>query len=559
MSLQVPVNVPGQLPPMPLTRAAVPDGVSRDPGAEGRAAGADGSGGKVAGSVHRIVRNSTWNLVVQGLYAVLNLAAIMVLARGMGQSALGEYYTLFALVITVQLVVELGLSTVLTRRIAQAPGRWREIVAEATGLVALVALLSASVFVAVGGAWAWLRGEPALVPLCALAGLTCAAMQVQRFCGGVFRAFEQFGYENVAKLLQGALFALLIVGLLGRGFVGLGSVLAMLAVSYVAAAGFLIVGLRGRARGIGWRLNLAVVKDWLAEAVPLGVGDVVRGLTWQLDTVLLSLLQPAAVVGIYSVAYRPLGPLNWLPRTVLTATFPAFARMAGADPEALNRAFASSIRLLWIISLPIAVGICICAEPAVMILAGREYLEAAAPLRLLIWITCLSFLSFQYRFLFAAVGKQRVLAQLVVVVFVVEAVIELVAIPWWGYFGACAGSLVGEVVFTVAGLAVCARHGIGKVEWSALARAALAGAVMGIVLWFGRGLPLPLLFVAAALSTGLYFVLCLWWGALRGSEVRHFYDALISPLRTATRRVAAGDNRPGAVPEPDGGCSWNGA
>ena len=47
---------------------------------------------------------------------------------------------------------------------------------------------------------------------------------------------------------------------------------------------------------------------------------------------------------------------------VLVATFPSFARMAEDDRDALKRAFSNSIRIMWIISLPLAVAICICAR-----------------------------------------------------------------------------------------------------------------------------------------------------------------------------------------------------
>src|SRR5205823_11229595 len=157
--------------------------------------------------------------------------------------------------------------------------------------------------------------------------------------------------------------------------------------------------------------------------------------------------------------------LNWLPRAVATATFPAFARLAESDRAALSRAFSDSVRLLWIASLPLAVAICVCAEVVVRALAGYEYLEAAQPLRILIWIACLSFLSFPLGLLFAALGQQRLYARLVLAIFLLELVPEIVLIPVWGYYGACMGSEVGELVFTIVGLALCRSLGIGQIDW----------------------------------------------------------------------------------------------
>jgi stage V sporulation protein B len=504
-------------------------------------------------NVQRIVRNSTMNLVAQGLFAVFHLAVILILTRLLSKDELGEYFTLFAWIVVIQLLVEAGTTTVLTRRIAQHPERLHETIAEVTGLCLFIALGSVAVFVILGGAYDWYHGDHRLGPAYLAAGFACAGIQVQRFCGGVFRAFECFRPENIAKIAQGLAFCLLVTGLIVAGWADLTMVLAMLAVSHLLAAVYITIKLYRRWGPTGCRLRPAVLAGWLRESVPLGFGDVIRGLTWQLDTLLLALLQPAAVVAIYSVAYRPLGPLNWLPRAVLAAAFPAFARLATNDGDrgaGLDRAFGHSVRLLWVISVPIAVSVCCCAEPLVRILGGDDYLEAAVPMRMLIWITVLSFVSIQFRFLFTAMGRQRLFARLVVLVFLIEAVLQLLLIPHWGYFGACAGSLVGEAAFTAMGLLVCRWLKVGNFAWGALARAVLAGALMAVPLWFVRELPLPLLIAAVILATAFYFALCVLFGALRWEESQRLVHAIAGFFRPANAE------RTIAEPRSSGGASY---
>ncbi|MBY0525816.1 MAG: oligosaccharide flippase family protein [Gemmataceae bacterium] len=481
----------------------------------------------------RIVRNSAFNLTAQALYATFHLVVVFALAHALEKDVFGQYYMFFALILTVQLILEVGVSTVLTCRIAQAPERWRETAAEAAGIFGVIAVASAAVFLALGGAWAWWHGNAALLPCFVAAGVACAAIQVQRYCTGILHAFELFGLENTAKILQGMLYALLVILAVTAGLMDLASVLAMLAASQVLAAVFLLVRLQRSWGCLTWRLSVHRLKDWLAEAVPLGMGDVVRGLTWQIDTLLLGILQPAAVVGIYSVAYRPLGPLNWLPRAVLIAAFPSFARMAESDRAGLDRASATSLRLLWIISLPIAVSINACAEPIVTLLAGDQYLEAVAPMRILIWIAALSYVSFQFRFLFAALGRQRIYIVLVVGVLAVEGVLQWFLIQRWSYFGACAGTMIGEVLFVVLGLAICRRLGVGRIDVKAMLGAAVAAVIMAGLLWLARGFSDLLLFIAAALSSGIYFLFCVWLGALRPEEVQSFWRILTDSWRPA--------------------------
>lgn len=484
--------------------------------------------GPVPPAVGPIIRNSTLNLIAQGLNAVFRLGVILLLTRALTKDALGDFFTLFALVLVVQPLTEGAISTVLTRRLAQRPEALRETLAQAAGLGTLAAILSFLVFVPLGAGWCAVRDAWPMWPGFLAAGVACAGLQVQRCCAGAFRAFDEFAPENWATVLQGAAFAVLVTVLFLAGPVSLGSVVVMLALSYLLAAGYMVYRLVRR-WPIGWRLGRGVFRDWLGEGVPLGFGDMVRGLTWQLDTILLALMQPAAIVGLYSVAYRPLGPLNWLPRAVLTAAFPSFARMAAS--EGLDRAFGQGVRLLWVLSLPIAIGICICAEPLVLLLGGPDYAEAAVPLRILIWVSVLSFVSLQFRFLFAAVGRQRVFACLVVVVFAVELVVETALIPWAGYLGACAGTVLGELVFTAAGLYVCHRLKLATLEWGAMGRAVVAGAVMAVPLWFVRGWPLPLLVVAGVLDTVFYLALCVGLGAIRWEEARRFGAAFAGLVR----------------------------
>ncbi len=473
---------------------------------------------------HRLVRNGALNLAAQAIYAVFYLAAIASMARGLGKAAFGVYYTQFALLLVVQLVCEAGLGTVLTRRIARARQAWQSIAAEAAGLFSLSALASVAAFATIGFIWCRLSEQASLWPCFAATALACAAMQVQKYCASVLGGFERFGYENAARILQGASLAVLAIGLTMKEESRPSTVMLALAASYCAAALFLVISLR-RLGPFGWRLSPAVLRDWLSESVPLGLGDVLRGLVFQVDTLLLGLLQSAAVVGVYSVAYRLLGPINWVPLAILTAIFPAFARAAGADREGLDRTFGTSVRLLWIAALPIAVSFCVCAEPIVRLLAGPEYLEAARPMRVVIWIVCLTFVSYPFRFLFTALGHPRLFAALVALGLGIQIGTELWLVPRWSYWGSCTGSVLAEGVFAAMGLYLCRRLGVSGVAWAGLGRALLAAAVMAALLWPLRAEPMMLLAPAVAAAGVVYLMLCVRLGALRPGEVRRFCEA----------------------------------
>ena len=428
------------------------------------------------GSLGRMVRNSGFNAVGTILSLTLNFLAIFVLARSLGKDALGLYFAIFTVALVVYFILDSGLTMVLTRRIARYPDQLKKHVSEATGLLLVAAFAAVAILTLIGIAWNQIEPlmdksrstvhitSAGMIMIFAAAGLACAGRLMLEFYAAVFRGIELFEYENIARVIQAGTFAGLValwVG--GPERAALARAVWVLVISNFAG-GLFVAWRLARMGCLGFSLNRRVLADWVPESLPLGVGDLVQRVTWQVDTLLLSWLRPLADVGLYSIAYRPLQPLNLVPRTVLSVTFPQFSRLADTSMEALGQAFARSIRLLWVVSLPISIVICVWAEPLVVLAAGPSYREAAVPLRLLIWIVNLSFVSTQFRFLFTAMGQQRTFAKLVLPILVLKVVIEVMLILPFGYFGACAGSCIAEFTLVALGLAVCRRLGLGNLE-----------------------------------------------------------------------------------------------
>jgi O-antigen/teichoic acid export membrane protein len=499
----------------------------------------DGSAATEAVSLRRIVRNGSITFLAVVISSVLSLITVIVLARGLGKDALGEYYTIFALVTTVQLLAECGISTVITTRVINAREAWKTVVAEAMGLLTLVSLLSGAALLGCGAFLADRRGDPTLLVAYGAAAVACVGLQVQQFAAGVFRALERFEYECFARVAQGMVFVAIVVLFLHRGPQALQASVFALAASHAFAALVMIVSLQWGWRCLGLRLHARSVWSWVGESIPLAFGDFFRRLTMQIDTLLLSALTTSAAVAIYNLACRPLAGLTLLPRMLLWVTFPAFVRLAAGNRADMARAFVTSTRLLWVASLPLAVVVCICAEHIALILGGSEYLEAAVPIRILVWILILIFLSAQFRLLFTALGRQRLYMILVTAVFVVETALEAGLIPVGGYLGLCVGFLLGEIIYVAAGLVVCHYLGLRGIEWGRFATATLGAVLMGAALWPTRALGLPLVLLLAALATVVYFIFCYLTGAILREEGERLWHAVARLVRRGPRRPTA--------------------
>ena len=473
-----------------------------------------------AGPVRRIARNGAIGLSASLGHTLLTLLALAILARALGREGLGLYFTVFVISVVLQLVLEAGVTTIITMRVSRAPGRWRQTGAEAAGLLAVAVVGSLLAGTAVACGWSSWRGQEAFGLLGIATGVTCAAMQIEQFGFGVFRGFERFEFEGLAKLVQGGSFVLLVWLFVGHAGGRLPAAVSCLAASHTLAA-LVVLGIVAGKWPIGWPVfHLAVARDWLADALPLGVGIMLRRLTLQLGHILLAMMQPLAALGLYNVAIRPLGPLNLVPQAAASAVFPHLARSAGHDLAGLRKVFAASVRLLLVVSLPVAASVWLLADHVVLLLAGPEFAAAAAPMRVLGGVLVLSYPSAQFRFVLTALGKQALFWRLVAATLAAELVLETTLIPAYGYLGACWGFLLGEVGFLVAGLVLCQRCGLHGLEWRGMAKAVVVAVALAAVCWPAVRLALPWQLLTLLAATSVYLAVCLGIGAVTPGEAR---------------------------------------
>jgi O-antigen/teichoic acid export membrane protein len=491
----------------------------------------------------RIVRNSAFNALGMTLILPFNFIALFTLARRLGKESLGTFFTIFAISAVIHWIADAGVSTVLTHRIARAPDQLRRIVGEAAGMLLLVALASVSLFYAVCLVWMLVAGGEFDWLVLAVAALAMVTRHTLDFASNAFRGLERFEFENLSRVLQTALFALFVwAGVYPQTGGVLAGFIAFMA-SNVVAASLIVTILVWRWNCTEFHLNRGTVRGWLRESLPLGIGDSVRRLIMQLDTLLLAAFRPPALVGLFSVAYRPLQPLQLLPRTIVSVTFPMMSRVAHSDRAALSRAFARTTNILWVASLPIALLTTACAAPLILATAGPDFAGAIWPLRILIWVAPLMFINAQLRFAFTALEAQRHYWKLICWALVIKLVAELVLIPLFGMYGACVGHVIGELALCAGGLTVLHAFGVSGPHWSQLLRVVPAAAAMAVVLipvW-APGASLLQIAAYSLLSMFVYAALCLLTGAWPWSDVKQLWQVI---ARRATARRMTDSKRP---------------
>lgn len=491
-------------------------------------------------SLPRIVRNSTFNALGMVLIVPLNFLALFTMARRLGAEAMGVYFTIFAICAVLHWIADAGATTILTRRVARMPEDLRTIVAESMGMTFLVSMTSLSLMIGICAPLAYLSlgYVPWLVLIIAAAAMM--ARHMMDFASNIFRGLERFEFENLIRVLQaGSFCAFVWFGVHPGPHGAVSAYLAFTASNYLAA--FVVWGILL----VGWccprpRLNFEIARRWLTESVPLGISDVVRQLYMQLDTLLLALLSPAVAVGLFSVAARPLQPLRLVPRTIVSVTFPMMSRAAHVDRAQLSRLFAKTTNLLWVASLPICISVTLIAAPLVLRTAGPGFADAIGPLRFLIWATVLMFINAQHRFVFTAIDAEQAYWRLTVASLAAKVPLCAGAIYLFGLYGACIGTLIGELLLTLGGAIALRDMHIAGPSWLQLARAIPAGICMTLTLmpFVEPDSPLWWLVMGLALSSGVYLACSLLAGAWPREDALQFKQALRRSFGGAGKKLA---------------------
>jgi O-antigen/teichoic acid export membrane protein len=225
----------------------------------------------------------------------------------------------------------------------------------------------------------------------------------------------------------------------------------------------------------------------LRESWPLFINQLLAGLFFKVDSLLLPGLAGIRSAGVYAAAYKVVDGVGVISSSFTFALFPRLARRAESSAHALAYAYRLSVRLLLQAAFPMATGICLLADPIMGIVAGSDFLPSAAiALGVLIWFLPFSYANGLTQYALIAAGRQKLLTAAFVVALVFNLGANLLLIPRYGFVGAAVVTVFSELVLMVpfGWAARSALPGVSVVREGA--SAAGAAALMAPVVWWTR-------------------------------------------------------------------------
>src|SRR5204863_536398 len=132
--------------------------------------------------------------------------------------------------------------------------------------------------------------------------------------------------------------------------------------------------------GIPHTIDIPLARELLRKSIPFILYGVLGVIYYRLDTVLLSLMASAAVVGWYGAGYRIFDTLVFLPSLVISAVmYPVFSKLSAHSVHELKIAVEKSMNFLLFCGIPIAAGLIVAAPEIIGFLYHRPEFVNSIP------------------------------------------------------------------------------------------------------------------------------------------------------------------------------------
>lgn len=333
--------------------------------------------------------------------------------------------------------------------------------------------------------------------------------------------------------------------------VGLAATKAAIAIA-LAAAGFGAWSLVwGHLGGLTvWTIGSWLIVDWRPRfAFPRGLAgpmlrygrgivavNVIAALVHHADVAIVGRMLGAVALGLYQIADRipdaTITIIIWVGSKVL---FPAFARLR--EPGALRRAYLDALKYVSVVTVPIAGGLVIAAEPVMRVVFGAQWVAAAPILQWLAVYTGIRSLGSHAGDVLKATGRSGLLAAFGAV----KAALLIPAMIFGARYGATGVAIALTSITAVTSLLnvviIMRQLEFGfAAAGRALRTSVIAGTVMAAAAWSVRAL-------AAPLRPGLALVLIVVAGAAAYALAlmlldRSLFRELVAMLLPSRRRAA---------------------
>jgi O-antigen/teichoic acid export membrane protein len=483
--------------------------------------------------IRRVVNNTLISLFGQVVTWSSTLLLTIAYGRYLGDIKFGELFLAITFVSLVGIPVEQGFNQQLTRDVAENPEKAQEYLWNTL-------LIKAMLWVPLYGAilfFSWLLGydqeQRVIIAIC---GITLMSGSTVSTFAALHYAFERTLFPAVGMILEKGLTALVGTILLINGATVQVMAFVLLGGSIIDAIWVAVWFFRLE----GWRvsINKVIARKLLRGCIPFILYGVLGIIYYRIDTILLSLMASAAVVGWYGAGYRLFDTLFFIPSIIVNAVmYPVFSKLSASSPSTLKVAVEKCMNLLLMCALPIATLFAIAAPNIVGFLYHRAeftntipVIQALAPGLVIIYANALFF-----SIIVATRGEKKI-PIMAGAALVFNLGLNLFLIPRYQQVGAALVTSLTELLLLCISLVFVPRNLLPAGSIKVGGKVLLATILMGLAAFLLRS---QSIFIIGSVALVIYIAVATLLGTIPREDVQTLLNAFRSKGRKSSSEMLA--------------------
>ena len=403
----------------------------------------------------KIAYNSIISIVARAISTVVALVIIGIITRHLGETGFGEYSIIISFLYIFTVLADLGLYQITIREISKEGADEAKIASSAF----ILRSLSGFFFFALASLVVLFFPYSRLVKIgIALAAPGFWSISSYQVLISIFQKYLRMDKVALAEIVGKVLQLCLVLVFIKQNYGFFSIVLAFTfgsLLNYVLILWFLRSYIR-----LKIELDFKYIKRILKESYPLAISAILIMIYFKLDAVMLSIMpqragfglsvhDPPYNVGIYSLAYRVLESLIFLPAMFVGLIMPLLSRYAFLNQAAFKKIIQKTNDVLIIFIVPIIAGIVFLSSKIIWLMSGDGFSDSATILNILSFATGVIFFGTLFGNTLIALGKQNSLAYIYGIGAVFNFGMNLFVIPRYSYYGAAISTFLTEFLVTI--------------------------------------------------------------------------------------------------------------
>jgi O-antigen/teichoic acid export membrane protein len=248
-----------------------------------------------------------------------------------------------------------------------------------------------------------------------------------------------------------------------------------------------------------FRLNFNFCKLIIKATPVFALIIILNTIRWNIDTLILTNMMGELEVGYYNAAYRLMNAIKLSLSCYVVAIQPVIFRLFKLSLEKYSIVCKDSIKYLFVLTIPIAVGTTLLSDNFVILVFQPEFLPASHVLPIIVSILIFSGANLILSHALVASNNQKVNLQGNFISMFFNICLNLLLIPKLSYIGASISSIVSSFILLIYQYSFISRY-LFKIDYfQIIKKPIISAAIMGAGILFMKDINLLLIILLSIL------------------------------------------------------------